>query len=287
MEEIIFTCKTITPLVMSGAEGKTPELRPPGIKASLRYWWRALHGYLSLGDLRKLEGEIFGRNNQRSNLIIKVSNENKMNTEKTPLLPHKDKLFKADAFSEKQEFEIRLCFTEKTIGDENNQIQLNRDYVKNLFILSCTLGGWGKRSRRGFGSIEITEIDGQNFDMTATLSDIFTHIETIVPGKFENSNNSIKAKTLRKERKEEYPRLLKLQVGSQQKSLTDIGQATHVIKGRNPKEYSNSIGNGSPRFASSIYISMLPNGHPIISTLKKQSKVDNSLQNELKDMILQ
>ncbi|MEZ4851046.1 MAG: type III-B CRISPR module RAMP protein Cmr1 [Bacteroidia bacterium] len=60
MESITFTCKIITPMFLNGADGKTPELRPPSIKGALRFWWRAVNGHLGLGELRKMETEIFG-----------------------------------------------------------------------------------------------------------------------------------------------------------------------------------------------------------------------------------
>ncbi|MBK8563977.1 MAG: type III-B CRISPR module RAMP protein Cmr1 [Saprospiraceae bacterium] len=38
MKTITFTCKTITPMFLNGADGQTPELRPSSIKGVLRYW---------------------------------------------------------------------------------------------------------------------------------------------------------------------------------------------------------------------------------------------------------
>jgi len=93
MQHIEFTCEVISPLILNGALGKDPELRPPAIKASLRYWWRALHGHLSiknLDDLRNKENEIFGSTKNRSSILIKVFHpvEEEIYT-KTKLLPHK------------------------------------------------------------------------------------------------------------------------------------------------------------------------------------------------------
>jgi len=76
MKTITFECETITPMFLSGADGKTPELRPPSIKGALRFWWRAMNGHLSLSDLKKKESEIFGGTNPatRSNVIIRIEN---------------------------------------------------------------------------------------------------------------------------------------------------------------------------------------------------------------------
>ncbi|MBK9462163.1 MAG: type III-B CRISPR module RAMP protein Cmr1 [Sphingobacteriales bacterium] len=57
MHTITFTCETITPMFLSGANQDVPELRPPSIKGALRFWWRAMNGHLSLGDLRNRGGD--------------------------------------------------------------------------------------------------------------------------------------------------------------------------------------------------------------------------------------
>ncbi|TAE75278.1 MAG: type III-B CRISPR module RAMP protein Cmr1 [Bacteroidetes bacterium] len=101
MKTITFTCETITPMFLSGADQNIPELRPPSIKGALRFWWRAMNGHLDLKDkkdeqgnlikgLKTLESEIFGGTEpaQRSKVIVRVSHSslnkssNKLNGEK-------------------------------------------------------------------------------------------------------------------------------------------------------------------------------------------------------------
>ena len=65
MDKLIFECETITPMFISGADGKTPELRPPSIKAALRFWWRAMNGHLTLSKLREQESKIFGGSGEK------------------------------------------------------------------------------------------------------------------------------------------------------------------------------------------------------------------------------
>ncbi|OPX29474.1 MAG: type III-B CRISPR module RAMP protein Cmr1 [Candidatus Omnitrophica bacterium 4484_171] len=48
MKTITFECETITPMFLAGADGRTPELRPPSIKGAMRFWWRAMNGHLPL-----------------------------------------------------------------------------------------------------------------------------------------------------------------------------------------------------------------------------------------------
>ncbi|PIY11177.1 MAG: type III-B CRISPR module RAMP protein Cmr1 [Flexibacter sp. CG_4_10_14_3_um_filter_32_15] len=71
LKTITFTCETITPMFLSGADGQTPELRPPSIKGALRFWWRAMNGHLSLEELKKQEAMIFGDTSNRSKIIIR------------------------------------------------------------------------------------------------------------------------------------------------------------------------------------------------------------------------
>ena len=85
MKTITFHCETITPMFLAGADGKTPELRPPSIKGALRFWWRAMNGHLvekkkdkngkeywDYTELKKQEAEIFGGTDRRSNFLITV-----------------------------------------------------------------------------------------------------------------------------------------------------------------------------------------------------------------------
>ena len=116
MQTITFECRTITPLVINGAKGDEPELRPASIKGVLRFWWRALHGNLPNGELRKKEGNIFGNTEHRSRLLIRIT---EMLTEKdyrqVELLPHKlpHQRSPVDSFAENKTFKIRFDFDEK------------------------------------------------------------------------------------------------------------------------------------------------------------------------------
>lgn len=52
MEIITYSCHSISPMFIGNANPKDAELRPVVIKASLRFWWRALHPNLSLIELK-------------------------------------------------------------------------------------------------------------------------------------------------------------------------------------------------------------------------------------------
>lgn len=304
MEKIIFTCKTVTPLVMNGAYGDIPELRPPGIKASLRFWWRALNGHLPLEDkkdpngkvlekgLRTKEAEIFGSTKGRSKLLIRII-ESLDEIENVPLLEHRkggnERETKrlqtwVDAFKESGTFQVRV-----DINLDSSIFSIEQ--LKNLFILSCALGGLGKRSRRGFGAVVVTEINGQGYSSPVDLTSIHSIIDKIVPDRFSKASTEIITKHNPTSSKGDYPEIYKIQIGKNIKTLRDIGQATHDTKFRDDtsaykKDYGESLGDGRSRFASPVFVSILPNGLAVVTTLKKEGWISTELQNKLKNRIL-
>jgi CRISPR-associated protein Cmr1 len=289
MEKIIFTCSTITPLVMNGALLETPELRPPGIKAALRFWWRALHGHLTINDLREKESSIFGSTNARSKVIVRVVEGLKDDLiENTDILPHK-KSRPLPAYPSNQVFKIRIDFDSSTISKEK---------IESLFILACTLGGLGKRSRRGFGSVEILTIDSvasneAEFIFPCSLLEIKKHLDILNPNRFSDPiDNKLSNQSITKDNyREEYPWLVDIQISSKKITVEDIGNRSHLAMSDNPFAYKNSVGAGNPRFASPIIVSILPDGHCVISTLNtvppsKNSTVDMGIQTNFKNRLL-
>lgn len=287
MQHIEFTCKVISPLILNGALGNDPELRPPAIKASMRYWWRAIHGHLcikNLDDLRNKEDKIFGSTKNRSSILIKVFHpiEEEIYTT-TKLLPHRvDNNFSANGIGKGVEFKVRLSILKNEISNEA---------LKNLFLLTTIIGGLGKRSRRGFGALIVTKIDNKPYETPVTIKNLFDIIDNIVPNYYQIENDIIIAHKLNNpQSKIEYPVICKIQIAKISKTLKDISSATHEIKSSNYKVYGISIGSGSPRLASPIYVSMTAGDFPIITTLTLKSKqgwVNVNVQNELKDRILE
>jgi CRISPR-associated protein Cmr1 len=285
MQHIEFTCKVITPLILNGALGKDPDLRPPAIKASMRYWWRALHGHLSiknLDDLRVKENEIFGSTEKRSSILIKVFHptEEEIYTT-TKLLPHKNN-FESNSIGRGVKFKVRLSIVAE------NTIPI--DKLKNLFLITTIIGGLGKRGRRGFGALLVTKIDNNPYETPVNIKNLFDIIDNIVPNYYQIENEIIIAhKYNNPQYKVEYPVICKIQIGKIAKTVKDISSATHDIKS-NYKDYGTSIGSGSPRLASPIYVSMIAGNIPIITTLTlkpKQGRVNVDIQNKLKDRILE
>jgi CRISPR-associated protein Cmr1 len=152
-------------MFLAGADGKTPELRPPSIKGALRFWWRTVNGHLSLAELKKKETDIFGGGGEkagRSKVIIEVLNQpDRKNIISEKPLPHKERTFQKNAIKTDFLFDVKI-----TLTNEHNGFELKQ--VKSLFILFSILGGLGNRSRRGFGSFKINKIDDEIFNEAIT-----------------------------------------------------------------------------------------------------------------------
>jgi CRISPR-associated protein Cmr1 len=231
MNSITFKCKTITPMLMHGADGKSAELRPASIKGILRFWWRAIHGNLPLKDLHEQEGEIFGSTDKRSSFSIRINKYENLQIEDKNPLPHKkqgDKGYHlAKALKENQTFQVIIS------GQNLNLIQ-------NLFILATTLGGFGQRSRRGFGSVQIV-----GSEVLSSPENIEEFIKRINP-QFSYTHH--------KQKNEEYPYIKKIEIGQNPNKMDEllkkISQATH----------DNKCGKAlfqDERMASPVYVSIL------------------------------
>ncbi len=285
MNSVTFTCEIITPMFLNGADGMTPELRPPSIKGALRFWWRALNGHLSLVDLRKLsldelrklsldefrkqESEIFGGTDEkvgRSNIVIRTSHSN-LHQNRFNMLPHKQ-ASPAQSYEPSQTFTVTLALT----STRNN---FDLDKLESLFVLTCLLGGLGKRSRRGFGAVWITKKDSNDFSMPNTLNGengILNLIKKFNPDyAIDNSTtpNKIQLKKpspLNGRYSVEYPYIEEIYIGHTSKSYSElvkgIGAATHHHK-------DNSNGSANPRFASPVYISAIKDGTKVKSIVTK------------------
>jgi CRISPR type III-B/RAMP module RAMP protein Cmr1 len=298
MQSITFECEVITPMFLAGADGSTPELRPPSIKGALRFWWRALNGHLPLRELKRIEGEIFGDTEKRSKVIIHRASKEMKVVNKYKLIAHKGNTTKS--FDVGETFKI----TFKLTGDIGNENSTSFDFekLKALFEISCYLGGLGKRNRRGNGCVKIksTKVNNQSelayeqlslkeltkklnlitldSDRVAEELEVFKTSNSKITSNFSNINRLI-------------PHIISLEEFITDNSLEDkrllISKATHetilkegkdksikIEKGTIPMykrgdlDYSKYIGSGSPRFASPIIMTISPKGNILIIKLK-------------------
>lgn len=149
------TLETVTPLFLGGADPrKAPELRPPSFRGALRFWWRALVGGV-VGDddgalevLRKAESKLFGSTETGASLVVvRVSEVGGavQVQEYRPLLHNPGKRFVFEGIKPGQP--ITVTFAPRPPHTSLPPAAL---WTLLVFIL---LGGLGRRSRRGFGSL--------------------------------------------------------------------------------------------------------------------------------------
>ena len=207
MKTIKFECEVVTPMFLAGADGRTPELRPPSIKGAMRFWWRAMNGHLPLEELKKKEAKIFGgsgENEGRSKVIIRIKNSSDLKrgvniktdynlawyfNSKNRRLEGKDSgigylLYSTVLresrfyFEDGQSFEINFM---------SNDLESLKQAVSSFWALSY-LGGIGTRARRGGGNISIVSVvDNDNI-----LKD--TEIDFVIKG---NNNEEVSAWLIR------------------------------------------------------------------------------------------
>jgi len=280
-KSIKLKCKVITPMFMGGADGKTPELRPSEFKGMMRFWWRAIRADDNIEKLKEEEAKIFGGTGEKegkSKVMIKVCPQQISFSFYRPLPHSQTKRFTFSCIDVNSTFKIFLKGEEKFLT-----------IFKNVFFLSTILGGFGKRSRRGFGSVAIIEpeeLNLENLQKEELLSKILDTLNQI------NNHYEIRiSKIVNKKSGGNYPWIIEIEIGNKHDSwetlLKKIGNATHYHK--NP-----SLGNSSPRMASPIYVSVakLKDGfYPIVTTLnsyfpQNYPRYDFRKQNDFKREVL-
>ena len=282
MKNITFECGIVTPMFLAGADGRTPEIRPPSIKGAMRFWWRAMNGYLSIKELKKKETDIFGGSGEgegKSKFNIRIFS-NSLKTQKYSPVPHSNtKKFTFNGIIPGQKISMILSSKYDKV-----------DEYTNILKVSIILGGLGKRARRGFGSVRILNVGGKPSNSEYKLEEILKLINIITDNKYQIKEDKI---VLINSLTARYPFLKEIQIGrgydSWEYLLKNIGGASH-----NHNIDSLGFAHGK-RLSSPIYVSVLKNSSkkylPIISSLNTVFKdggriIDNEGQNDFKEEIL-
>lgn len=158
---LLITLEIITPLFLGGADtgGLADTIRVPSIRGQLRYWLRALLGREHGEDieaLQKQEGNLMGNTEAGSPVRLRVLEPKlRLKTAERMMLPHRqlgDKNpLRNQSFVEDQLFQI-------VISPRPGLSEIP-DPVMAALLLWLNLGGVGKRSRRGFGSFQVHEVN--------------------------------------------------------------------------------------------------------------------------------
>ncbi len=271
--ELKLKCKTITPMFMAGADGKTPELRSSEFKGMMRWWWRAIKADDDIGRLRKEEAEIFGGTGEgegksKVRVVIGTNLENPDIIEYQPLPHHEFKNCPIDKSVKcSKAFKLKAINVDKQIEIKFLIPTLTKE-IESLIYLIFILGGFGKRSRRGFGSLEIIEPS-----ISVTLEQILESLNCINNSyEIVNSPNLNGLQVIRNKNVEKlkncYPWIQEIIIS--RKVFSDYNSILKAI-GKASHDYSDpSLGYVNPRMASPIYVSTIKinnNLKPIITVL--------------------
>ena len=186
----IVNCLTVTPVFISGADGKYAELRAPSIKGFLRYWWRASNYNDNLESLAEKESDLFGGSSSKAvkskfsirivlpgtiegstrNLPVHIINYVNSKNNNIPINLLNYLAFGPTSYiKETRRTEVIREYIPgglkfQIMIDSYDQTAIN-EALKSLYILSY-FGGIGAKSRNGFGSFQ-TDLDSEKYANTA------------------------------------------------------------------------------------------------------------------------
>ncbi len=169
----VFECtlRLVSPAFLAGAmQGKEDcTLRPATVRGLLRWWWRTLHaGYLTVEELRKLEGRLWGTTEVGGQIAVEVEPiSNQSPKEMKVVMQNGEKPARAylaygmegnpnpnNPRPARQYVEAGARWRIRIVGKDG---QAAEQAIAALWML-CTFGGAGAKARRGFGSLESQEL---------------------------------------------------------------------------------------------------------------------------------
>jgi CRISPR-associated protein Cmr1 len=175
MKTFNVVCKVVTPLFMGGANQQA-ELRTQSINGLLRWWFRVAGGSIEdekrifgwagetsnqglvrifIKDFDKLQKDKFSKEFDDKGRVRQDKGINYIGFSLDQRFNEKQDRPRREYIKENQTFEIKISFHPKA----------NEEDIKKFFCalwLAFNLGNFGSRSRRGFGSIKIENIQGQS-----------------------------------------------------------------------------------------------------------------------------
>ncbi len=179
VQEVSFTLEILTPLFLAGADQEDAELRAPSFRGAMRYWLRALLGGLygtsgpGLTRVWNEEKSVFGTTDQGSAVMIRLEldglgapetfeREHALRDSRGQWQPTgRDYLLWSMTpmgREARRYYPAGRTFTLTLSVRGQDRVPLDKD-VAALWLL-VYLGGLGSRSRRGAGSLAVTEVEG-------------------------------------------------------------------------------------------------------------------------------
>jgi len=157
---------------------------------------------------------------------------------------------------------------EMTIRFDDNII--SQKEIEDLVKTTLTLGGIGKRARRGFGSIWITKINN---------NPSFSTIEEIE--RFLSEKNEVAGKS-------KFAYFKKAEIGKAFNSATSVLEAIGLASHNNASDWLG-FAKGQSRFASPIFVTVIKDEknqfYPLITTLNTAPEQNLRLPNNQNDFI--
>jgi CRISPR-associated protein Cmr1 len=152
MTEVTLRLETITPLFLGGADPRgTPELRAASVRGALRFWLRALLGGVigdsNLDALRQAEAAVFGSTDTGASPVVVRIAGNVKHASYRPLLHNPQKIFTFSGIKPEETFSLEVI--------PRRPYESVSPIVISTTALWLLLGGVGKRSRRGFGTLRL------------------------------------------------------------------------------------------------------------------------------------
>lgn len=222
IKKITFEIETITPTFLSGANQSKAELRAASIKGLLRFWWRTLQAEADLKELRKKEAKIFGSSDEGvggSCFAIRIANSGNIKTIKDKFpkqnitVTSKGKSFPVNILEylaygtlEYRKGEGNVFIREYIPTKTNFELNLNfydtawqKEILKAMYVFSL-FGGIGSRSRNGFGSFTVLNLQEVFSDLCKNypldgLGKLINKTEPLSYPSFAKSTKLFKTKT--------------------------------------------------------------------------------------------
>jgi CRISPR-associated protein Cmr1 len=200
-----YECEVVTPLFLGGADPEKAELRAPPIKAAMRFWWRALYEGNDVKQMADDEAAVFGSTEKKAVLSVSMDiSEIKPESRNLPpgkkiMVTSKGKTFPISIveylayglFDPKQKKYLRQYF------DSSKKFKIvmsfpktaERDVVKAMNAM-INFGGFGARSRNGFGSLHCPTADNKTMKNEGALK-TFTSFsnKSVLFNKFSTFDN--------------------------------------------------------------------------------------------------
>lgn len=245
-------CKTTAPLFMAGPKKEKPEIRAASIKGVMRYIWRAAQNAVDMQALHVREGVLFGNADGDHTCVspwkLQIFDSNKVKRGDESLLPYRtgtgrNGKYPTPSIRPASEFSVRI------IGSDNPEEHLS---IVRLFILTCMLAGFGRRSRKGMGTISIEKIEGTGESIRYTADECVNLLNSISSAGYTMKDDIITPA----ESGKGYPYIEKIKFSASQTDEKKLGAWQNSI-GETAHEYAKEAFSGlaNPRIASSLLLS--------------------------------